>query len=162
MPRPDLFCSLGDVFDREHLAGSAVLARLRRDVVGLDTRYPVVGGRLTRRVYLDSAASTLRLAIVQRVLECYLPHYANTHSTLHYAARLSTVEYAWAHRMVLEFFNADAARFMCFFAGSGTTAGLNRVARTLRHARPGRDLVVTSIAQIVPYPCSCTAPGESA
>lgn len=143
-----LSCSnLDDVFDREHPAGSAVLARLRQDVVGLDTRYPVVGGRLTRRVYLDSAASTLRLAIVQRVLECYLPHYANTHSTLHYAARLSTVEYAWAHRMVLEFFGADPARFMCFFAGSGTTAGLNRVARTLRHARPGRDVVVTSIME---------------
>jgi selenocysteine lyase/cysteine desulfurase len=101
----------------------------------------------TRRVYLDSAASTLRLAVVERVLERYQPHYANTHSTLHYAARLSTGEYAWAHRMVLEFFGADPARWMCFFAGSGTTAGINRVARALRQSRPGRDMVVTSIME---------------
>lgn len=120
------------------------LEKLRRDAIGLDTRYPVVGGALRRRIYLDSAASTLRLGVVQKVLDRFQPHYANTHSTLHYAARLSTTELAWAHRMVLEFVGADPTRWMCFFAGSGTTAGMNRVARTLRRARPGRDLVVTS------------------
>lgn len=120
------------------------LAQLQRDAIGLETRYPVVGGEMRRRVYLDSAASTLRLGVVQQILDRFQPHYANTHSTLHYAARLSTTEYAWAHRMVLEFVAADPARWMCFFAGSGTTAGMNRVARTLRRARPGRDVVVTS------------------
>ena len=123
------------------------LDKLRREVVGLDTRYPVADGGTCRRVYLDSAASTLRLQVVQRVLDRYLPHYANTHSTLHYAARLSTSEYAWAHRMVLEFTGADPERWMCFFTGSGTTAGMNRVARTLRRARPAREMVVTSIME---------------
>jgi len=123
------------------------LEKLRRDVIGLDVCYPLVGGAPRRRIYLDSAATTLRLGIVQKVLERYQPHYANPHSTLHYAARLSTIEYAWAHRMVLEFVAADPARWMCFFAGSGTTAGMNRVARTLRRARPARDIVVTSIME---------------
>ncbi len=126
---------------------AAPLERLRREVIGLDTQYPVADGGTRRRTYLDSAASTLRLAVVQQALERYMPHYANTHSTLHYAARLSTTEYAWAHRMVLEFTGADPARWMCFFTGSGTTAGMNRVARTLRHARPARDMVVTSIME---------------
>lgn len=120
------------------------LDKLRRDAVGLNICYPVVVGAPRRRIYLDSAATTLRLAVVQEVLDRYLCHYGNTHSTLHYAARLSTSEYEWAHRMVLDFVSADAARWMCFFTGSGTTAGMNRVARTLRRARPGRDLVVTS------------------
>lgn len=136
--------------DRRAGAASAAessLAKLRRDVIGLETRYPVVGGVMRRRVYLDSAASTLRLGVVQRVLDRYQAHYANTHSTLHYAARLSTAEYAWAHQMVLDFVGADPARWMCFFAGSGTTAGMNRVARTLRRARPKRDMVVTSIME---------------
>ncbi len=123
------------------------LDTLSRGVIGLDTVYPVADGGTRRRTYLDSAASTLRLAVVQQALDRYLPHYANTHSTLHYAARLSTTEYAWAHRMVLEFTGADPARWMCFFTGSGTTAGMNRVARTLRHARPARDVVVTSIME---------------
>lgn len=123
------------------------LALLQRDAIGLHVRYPVVGGEMRRRIYLDSAASTLRLGVVQDVLDRFQPHYANTHSTLHYAARLSTTEYAWAHRMVLEFVAADPARWMCFFTGSGTTAGMNRVARTLRRARPGRDVVVTSMME---------------
>lgn len=123
------------------------LEKLRRDVIGLDTRYPVVGGAMRRRIYLDSAASTLRLGVVQKVLDRFQPHYANTHSTLHYAARLSTIEYAWAHRMALEFVGADPARWMCFFTGSGTTAGMNRVARMLRQLRPARDVVVTSIME---------------
>jgi len=123
------------------------LQTLRRGVVGLDIQYPVAGGGILRRTYLDSAASTLRLAVVQQVLDRYQPHYANTHSTLHYAARLSTAEYAWAHQMVLDFVGADPAQWMCFFTGSGTTAGMNRVARALRLARPGRDMVVTSIME---------------
>lgn len=123
------------------------LQRLRCEVVGLDIQYPVASGGTKRRTYLDSAASTLRLAIVQEILDRYQPHYSNTHSTLHHAARLSTTEYSWAHEMVLDFVGADPAQWMCFFAGSGATAGLNRVARTLRLARPGRDLVVTSIME---------------
>lgn len=123
------------------------LQKLRRDVVGLDIQYPLASGGIRRRTYLDSAASTLRLGIVQEILNRYQPHYANSHSTLHHAARISTTEYAWAHEMVLDFVGADAAQWMCFFTGSGATAGLNRVARTLRVSRPGRDMVVTSIME---------------
>ncbi len=124
-----------------------ILEKLRREAVGLDAHYPVAGGGERRRTYLDSSASTLRLSIVQAVLDRYQPHYANTHSTLHYAARVSTTEYDWAHRVVLEFTGADPTNWMCFFTGSGATAGMNRVARTLRRARPERDMVVTSMME---------------
>lgn len=120
------------------------LERLRRHVIGLDVSYPVADGGTRPRIYLDSAATTLRLEVVQKALERYQPHYANTHSNVHNAARLSTAEYAWAHQEVLEFLHADPERWMCFFLGSGATAGMNRVARTLRRARPERDIVVTS------------------
>ena len=117
---------------------------LARDAIGLDQEYPVVSGERIRRTYLDNAASTLRLRIVQDVLDRYQSHYANTHSNLHFAAKLSTREYAWAHDAVLRFVGADPAHFMCFFVGSGATGGLNRVARTLRAARPERDVVIAS------------------
>ncbi len=127
--------------------GDSLLETLRSGAIGLNVEYPVASGGTRRRTYLDSAATTLRLAAVQAVLDRYQPHYANTHSTLHYAARLSTVEYAWAHDIVLQFVGADPARWMCFFTGSGTTAGMNRVARTLRRARPERNVVVTSMME---------------
>ena len=120
------------------------LQRLRRDAIGLDVEYPTVSGGRTRRVYLDSAATTLRLKVVQNVLDHYQPHYANVHSSLHYAAWISTREYQWAHDMVLEFADADPKSWMCFFVGNGTTSGMNRVARSLRAHRPERDIVVTS------------------
>jgi len=131
----------------EHYTRENLLEALRSNPIGLKTRYPVVSGATRPRTYLDSAATTLRLSIVQAVLDRYQPHYANTHSTLHYAARISTSEYAWAHQTVLRFVGADPTRWMCFFAGSGTTAGMNRVARRLRIARPERDIVVTSMME---------------
>jgi len=120
------------------------LQRLGRDAIGLDVEYPTVSGGRTRRIYLDSAATTLRLKVVQKVLDHYQPHYANVHSSLHFAAWISTREYQWAHDMVLEFVGADPKSWMCFFVGNGATSGINRVARTLRAHRPARDVVVTT------------------
>jgi selenocysteine lyase/cysteine desulfurase len=124
-----------------------LLEKVRQQVVGLNVRYPVISGESTRRVYLDSTATTLRLKIVQDVMDAFQPHYANTHSSLHYAARISTREYLWAHDMVLRFLGADPAEWMCFFVGSGATAAINRVAQTLRRARPDRDAVITSVME---------------
>jgi cysteine desulfurase / selenocysteine lyase len=120
------------------------LRQLKRDAIGLDVTYPLASGGSARRIYLDSTASTLRLRVVQDVLDRYQSHYANTHSTLHYAARLSTHEYQWAHAMVLQFTEADPEHWTCFFVGSGATGGINRIARTLRALRPAHEVVITS------------------
>ena len=83
-----------------------LLDKLRRAAVGLDAEYLLATGERTRRIYLDSTATTLRLKVVQDTLERYQPYYANTHSLLHFGAKLSTREYAWAHEMVLDFVGA--------------------------------------------------------
>lgn len=124
-----------------------ILKKLGREAVGLDTHYELATGERTRRIYLDTTASALRLQVVHDVLEKFQPFYSNTHSVLHFGAKLSTKEYDWAHDMVLEFVNADPETYTAFFVGSGTTAGINRVARTLREKRPERDTVVTSIME---------------
>jgi cysteine desulfurase/selenocysteine lyase len=115
--------------------------------VGVDVEYTLATGERTRRVYLDSTASTLELGVVRDTLRKYRPYYSNTHSVLHFGAKLSTTEFAWAHDMVLEFVHADPEVHTAFFAGSGTTAGINRVARTLREKRPERDVVITTIME---------------
>ena len=125
----------------------ATMQKLAEDVVGLDTVYTLATGERMRRTYLDSTATTLRLGVVDEVLRRYQPHYSNTHSILHFGAKLSTHEYAWAHDMVLRFVHADPQTYTAFFTGSGTTAAINRVARTLREKRPGRDTVITSIME---------------
>ncbi len=124
-----------------------LLTKLGRQVVGLDVEYTLATGERTRRTYLDSTASALRLQVVQDVLDKYQPYYSNTHSVLHFGAKLSTHEYSWAHDMVLDFVHADPETYTAIFVGSGTTTGINRVARTLREKRPDRDVVVTSIME---------------
>lgn len=121
--------------------------KLSGSAVGLDAEYTLATGERTRRIYLDTTASALRLGVVQDVLTKYQPYYSNTHSVLHFGAKLSTREYAWAHDMVLDFVKADKEEYTAFFVGSGTTGGINRVARTLREKRPERDTVVTSIME---------------
>ncbi|MAG57726.1 MAG: aminotransferase [Planctomycetes bacterium] len=125
----------------------ALLEKLAKGAVGLDVEYLLASGETTRRIYLDSTASTLRLQIVQDTLERYLPYYSNTHSMLHFGAKLSTSEYRWTHDMVLQFINADPEEYTAFFVGSGTTAGLNRIARTLAEKRADKKVVITTIME---------------
>ena len=125
----------------------SLLDKLGRQAVGLDVDFMLATGETSRRIYLDSTASTLRLQVVQDVIDKYQPYYSNTHSVVHFGAKLSTLEYAWAHEMVLKFVHADPSAYTAFFTGHGTTAGINRVAQTLRAQRPERDVVITSIME---------------
>ncbi len=120
---------------------------LRRDFSGLDTHYRLANGRVARRHYLDSAASTLALDCARAVADELLRHYANTHSTLHFSARIVSHVYHWAHARALRFVRADPDRYTVFFAGSGCTAPLNRLARTLATRRAERNVVLVSLME---------------
>lgn len=122
-------------------------AALSRDFPALATRYRLADGRITRRHYLDSAASTLAMGCARRVADELLPHYANTHSQAHFSARIVNQAYDWAHRQVLKWLQADPVRYTAFFAGSGCTASLNRLARTLAARRPQRRIVLASLME---------------
>lgn len=124
-----------------------LLDRLRQETIGLDVEYTLATGERTRRIYLDSTASTLPLKIVRNVLDKYQPYYSNTHTVAHFGAKLSTAEYLWSHKIVLDFVQADPEHYAAFFVGSGTTGGINRVARTLKEKRPDRDTVIVSIME---------------
>ena len=60
------------------------LDRIRDDFLGLNTIYRIANGEETRRIYLDSTASTLMMGIAHRTSEKFLKHYSNTHSLLHF------------------------------------------------------------------------------
>ena len=54
-------------------------------------------------LYLDTTASSLMMGIANRASNQFLKHYANTHSLLHFSAKISTKTYSWIHRRILEF-----------------------------------------------------------
>ncbi|HRX71486.1 MAG: aminotransferase class V-fold PLP-dependent enzyme [Candidatus Competibacteraceae bacterium] len=124
-----------------------LLDRLRNDFTGLGTRYRLADGRETRRYYLDSAASTLALNCARQVADEFLQHYANTHSQAHFSARITNRAYDWAHQQVLNFVGSHHAKYIACFAGSGSTAPLNRLARLLAARRPERDITLVSLME---------------
>lgn len=117
---------------------------LQHAFLGLDTAYPLADGTWRRRRYLDSAASSLMLEPAWQTARAFLNHYANTHSDLHFGARIATNAYAWAHERALAFVGADPTTFACAFVGSGSTSGFNRLARALKTLRPERTTVLVS------------------
>ncbi len=133
--------SLGSPAERR-----ALLEKIRREFTGLDTRYDLADGRHAPRIYLDSAASNLRLQVADEVVRRAMAHYANTHSQLHFGARIMTALYEKAHRMALDFVGATDA-YTAVFCGNGVTGGLNRMARVLKEQRPDRDIVITTIME---------------
>lgn len=129
------------------LRGELLLAELQRDFIGLDTRYRVVDGGFRRRVYLDSAATTLLLRVAHDTATELLRHHANTHSRVHFSASVATEAYALARARVLSFVGANSDRYVCLFVGSGATGALNRAAGYLRAYRPHARTVLVSLME---------------
>ena len=124
-----------------------LLHLVAKDFLGLDTTYPLADGTIKRRIYLDSTASTLMMGIADRAINSFLSHYANTHSRLHNSAKLATAAYQWAHSKIMQVVGANEADYTCFFTGSGTTAGMNRLARILHSLNPDKDTALVSIME---------------
>ena len=129
------------------LSGELLFQHIRSDFLGLNTEYTLATGETTSRVYLDSTASTLMMGVAHRTANEFLRHYSNTHSEMHFSAKITTKTYNWVHRRILEFVKADPEEFTCFFTGSGVTAGMNRIARMFNHLRPEKDIVLVSIME---------------
>ena len=131
----------------DELNGKELFEHIRSDFIGLDTKYTLATGNQTSRIYLDSTASTLMMGVAHRAGNEFLKHYSNTHSEMHFSAKIATKTYNWVHRRILEFVKADPDEFTCFFSGSGVTSGMNRIARMFNHIRPEKDIVLVSIME---------------
>jgi len=127
--------------------GLDLLNKIQDDFIGLDTKYKLADGTISPRIYLDSTASTLMMGAAFRASKKFLNHYSNTHSLLHFSARISTKTYEWIHSKILDFVKADQNEYTSFFMGSGVTAGMNRIAKTLKRLRPERDIVLVSMME---------------
>ena len=129
------------------IKGYDLFEKIRSDFIGLDTEYTLVNGKKTKRIYLDTTASSLMMGVAYRASNQFLRHYSNTHSLLHFSAKVSTKTYDWIHNRILDFVHADKNEYTCFFMGSGVTAGMNRIAKTFKRLRPERDMVLVSIME---------------
>jgi cysteine desulfurase/selenocysteine lyase len=129
------------------LSRSISIKGIKNAFIGLDTVYPLASGEQQVRRYLDSSASTLMMRPALETATAYLQHYANTHTTVHTSAKITSSVMQWAHERIVTFLNADPTRYASILMGSGTTAAVNRIANGMAALRPERDVVLVSMME---------------
>lgn len=112
----------------------------------MDVSYTNAQGQELPRIYLDSAASTLALAPAQQTTQKFLKYYANTHSSIHLSAKISSEVITWSQQHVLQFFGAEKG-YSVVFQGSGATSPLNRLAKGLSKLQPDKKTVLVSLME---------------
>ncbi|GBQ69313.1 NifS-like protein [Ameyamaea chiangmaiensis NBRC 103196] len=120
--------ALDDFIDS--LSGADLLTRLRAGIIGEGAPVPGPFGAHPL-VYADYVASGRALMPIETfMLERVLPYYANSHTEASYCGEFATRLRRAARALIARSCGADAA-YATIFAGSGATAGLNRLVHLL-------------------------------
>jgi len=110
--------------DISHLNGSN---RWRKRIVGIDSKLPLLDGRLVSYINLDNAASTPPLWDVLEAILRFLPYYSSVHRGAGFKSRISTAAYDEAHEIIGRFVGADMDSNTVIF-GKNTTEAINKLA----------------------------------
>ncbi|HUI11803.1 MAG TPA: aminotransferase class V-fold PLP-dependent enzyme [Bacteroidota bacterium] len=117
---------------------------LREEIVGIDTRVPLLDGTERPYVFLDNAASTPALKGVLRAVEEFLPWYSGVHRGTGFKSILATGVFDAAHDQVGDFVGADPASNTVVFT-KNTTECINKLANRIPFA--AGDAVVTTMME---------------
>ncbi len=120
---------------------ATTFARLREQVVGIDTKIPLLDGTLRPYVFLDNAASTPTFrSVLDRMAE-FLPWYSGVHRGMGYKAVVATEVYDQTRRIAGEFVGADLSKNVVLF-GKNTTESINKLASHFPFS--ATDIVITT------------------
>jgi cysteine desulfurase/selenocysteine lyase len=120
------------------------VSALRKEIVGIETRVPVLDGTERPYVFLDNAASTPTFHHVMNVLAEYLPWYSGVHRGTGFKSLLSTAVFDGAHDAVGRFVGVDLAANTVIFT-KNTTECINKLANRFTFRRG--DVVITSLME---------------
>ena len=120
------------------------LADLRQEVIGVDTKVPLLDGSARRYVFLDNAASTPTFRSVLKCIEEFMPWYSGVHRGMGFKAIVATNVYEQTRRIVGEFVGADPDRNIVLF-GKNTTECVNKLAHRFQF-KP-EDVVITTVME---------------
>ncbi|MBI4548660.1 MAG: aminotransferase class V-fold PLP-dependent enzyme [Ignavibacteriae bacterium] len=120
------------------------LESLRDEVIGIDTKIPLLDGTERRYVFLDNAASTPTFRSVIKCIEEFLPWYSGVHRGVGYKAVVATNVYEQTHRIAGEFVGADLNDNVVLF-GKNTTECVNKLAN--RFSFKADDVVISTMME---------------
>ncbi|MCM3870198.1 MAG: aminotransferase class V-fold PLP-dependent enzyme, partial [Pyrinomonadaceae bacterium] len=116
----------------------------RERILGLDSKQPLLDGRLVPYINLDNAASTPPLRDVVEAVQRFLPYYSSVHRGTGFKSRVSTAAYDEAHETIGRFVGADMDTNTVIF-GKNTTEAINKLA--FRYPFRRGDLVLSTIME---------------
>ncbi len=117
------------------------VAALRDQVVGIDTKVPVLGDSERPYVFLDNGASTPTFKRVMQCIQEFMPWYSGVHRGTGFKSWVATDAYDRAHEVVGRFVGADLSSNIVTFT-KNTTECVNKLASRFMF-QPG-DIVVTT------------------
>ena len=103
---------------------------LRSQIVGIETRVPVLDGSLRQYINFDNAASTPALRPVLDSVTKFLEWYSSVHRGAGFKSQVATHAYEEAHKRVASFVGADPERNTVIF-GKNTTEAINKLSRRI-------------------------------
>jgi cysteine desulfurase / selenocysteine lyase len=121
-----------------------ILDDLRADIVGIDTRVPLLDGTKKRYVFLDNAASTPTFQSVLDCIEDFMPWYSGVHRGTGYKSLVATDLYDHAHEIIGKFVGADIHSDVVILVKNSTEA-INKLANRLNLSKD--DVVITTIME---------------
>jgi selenocysteine lyase/cysteine desulfurase len=113
---------------------------VRKDVVGLERRFPRIDGSEAPLINFDNSAATPVLKPVLAAVNEFLEVYANVHRGQSWKSVISTHAYDEAHERVARFVGADP-RTNTVILAKNTTSAINRIARRFPFRAGDRVLV---------------------
>jgi cysteine desulfurase/selenocysteine lyase len=117
------------------------LCSLRRRIVGVDERVPVLGGAARRYINLDNAASTPALGEVLQTVNHFMQWYSSVHRGSGFKSRVATQANEDARAIVARFVGANAREHVVIF-GKNTSEAINKLSYRLGLAAD--DVVLVS------------------
>ena len=103
------------------------IASLRAQIVGLDTRVPLLDGTSRTYINFDNGASTPALRGVVEKVDQLMESYASIHRGSGFKSLVSTQVYEQARQIVADFVGADPQADVVIF-GKNTTEATNTLA----------------------------------
>lgn len=114
---------------------------LRNEIVGVDTRVPLLDGSEKPYIFLDNAASTPTFRRVVKRIEEFMPWYSGVHRGTGFKSQIATQLYDSAHDVCGKFVGADLKTNIVIFL-KNTTECTNKLAH--RFAFGKDDVIVTT------------------
>ncbi|HSX17923.1 MAG TPA: aminotransferase class V-fold PLP-dependent enzyme [Candidatus Saccharimonadales bacterium] len=117
---------------------------VREHIVGIDTKVPVLNGKLLPYVNFDNAASTPSLREVLQTINDFMPWYSSVHRGTGFKSLVSTETYEQSRRVVADFFGANSREHIVIF-GKNSTEALNKLSYRLDLKKD--DIVLVSLLE---------------